>query len=345
MASGDGRAVPRMVLEQMRVRAVRQMKAGVHPEDVAAALGLDRSTMYAWRLAYDRGGEQALAAKPHPGRRAALAQLDSLFNLISGHDPRDYGFVEHLWTRDLVADLVAKVFGVQFTPQWMGTVLRRLGLTPQRPAYRASEQDSAAVAAWRQQVYPAIRIEAAQAGATVYFGDESGVAAHHHAGTTWAPAGHTPVVAATASRAWVNMVSAVEQRGRLHFQVTEGSFAAAAFVEFCRMLLADDGGPVFLIVDNSRIHHAKTVTDYVEATEGRLRLYFLPAYAPELNPDEWVWKHVKHDEIGKTTPRGPRQHFQRVHDALAWLAAAPEVVRSFFHDPHPDYLTAEPLPV
>lgn len=177
--------------------------------------------------------------------------------MIKGCDPWDYGFVEHLWTCDLVADLVATVFGVRFTPQWMGTVLRRLGLTSQRPAYRASEQDSAAVAAWRQQVYPALRRQAVQVGATVYFGDEAGVAAYHHAGTTWAPAGHTPVVAATASRARVNMVSAVKQRGRLHFQVTEGPFTAACFVEFCCRLLADDGGPVFLVVDNSRIHRRR----------------------------------------------------------------------------------------
>lgn len=152
-----------------------------------------------------------------PGCTRGGGRRGALFDVIKGCDPRDYGFVEHLWARDLVADLVATVFGVRFTPQWMGTVLRRLGLTLQRPADRASEQDLAAVAAWRQQVYPALRRQAAQEGATVYFGDEAGVAAHHHAGTTWAPAGHTPVVAATASRARVNMVSAVEQRGRLHF--------------------------------------------------------------------------------------------------------------------------------
>ena len=314
---------------------------------MAATLGLNRSTVYAWKRAFDRGGEAVLAAKPHPGRIARLsqAQMDELFFLIKGHDPRDYGFAEHLWTRDIVAELMEEVFGVRFTPQWTGEIMRRLGLSPQRPRYRASEQDLAAVAAWRAQVYPAIRDEAAQVGATIYFGDESGVSADHHAGTTWAPVGETPVVAATASKSRVNMVSAVEQRGRLHFQITEGSLNTTSFIEFCRLLLADDGGTVFLIVDNSRVHHAKAVSEYVDTAGGKLRLFFLPTYAPELNPDEWVWKNVKYDDVGRTAPRDPRQRFQQVHDALAWLQARPEIVCSFFRDPHLAYLAPKPAEV
>jgi transposase len=335
------------MLEQMRIRGVRQIRLGVHPEDVAAALGLDRSTVYAWKAAYERGGEAALAAKPHPGKPSRLTQtqLDELFALITEHDPRDYGSTEHLWTRDLVADLMAEVFDVRFSAQWTGRILRRLGLSPQRPKYRASEQDPGAVTAWREQVYPAIRAEAAQVGATIYFGDEAGVSVDHHAGTTWAPVGQTPVAQATAQKSRVNMVSAIEQRGRIHFEVSEGSFNSDSFIGFCRKLLADDGGKVFLIVDNSRIHHAKAVFDYVGTTGGQLKLFFLPTYAPELNPDEWVWKHVKHDNVGKRALRDPKHHFHRVYDALAWLRGTPEMVRAFFRDPHLAYLTPKPAEV
>lgn len=236
--------------------------------------------------------------------------------MIKGCDLRDYGFVEHLWTGDLVADLVATVFGVRFTSQWMGTVLRRLGLTSQRPAYRASEQDSAAVAAWRQQVYPALRRQAAQVGATVYLVTKRGGGApprrhprgagraHPGGGGHRLPGAGEHGLGGGAARP----AALPGDRGVVHRRLLRRVLLQAAGR---RQRPGVPGG--------GQLPHppATAVTDYVAAREGRLRLFFLPAYTPELNPDEWGWKHVKHDEIGKTTPRGPRQHVQRVHEALA----------------------------
>lgn len=340
MRDTDGRKLGRKTQEALRLRAARMLQSGVHPEDIAESLGLNRSTVYGWKSRLEAGGVAALQAKPHPGKppRLSQAQLSELFALIDGHDPRDYGYAESLWTRDLVADLVEQRFGAVFSAQWMGQLLRRIGLSPQRPKYRASEQDPRAVQAWRQEVYPAIREEAAQVGATVYFGDESGVAANFHAGTTWAPVGKTPIVEATGSKNRINMISAVEQRGRLHFSVFEGSFTQVEFIAFCRKLLADDGGKVFLVLDNSPVHHGGLVAEYVASTEGRLKLFFLPGYSPELNPDEWVWRDVKRDGLGKRAQRTSRYLYQRAGEALQWLADRPENVRRFFLDPHLAYL-------
>src|SRR5512142_937356 len=186
-----------------------------------------------WRSSGGRTGAGRQAAPGAAGGAVAGAAGRAVLP-HKDHDPRGYGFVEHRWTRDLVADRVEEVFGVRFTPQWTGTLLCRLGLLPQCPAYRASEADAAAGAAWRQQTYPAIRAEAAQAGATVYFGDELGVAASHHAGTTWAPAGRTAVVS--------HRVTVAGEHGLRHRAARpaalpggRGSFTAACFVGFCRM--------------------------------------------------------------------------------------------------------------
>ena len=148
--------------------------------------------------------------------------------------------------------------------------------------------------------FPAIRKQARRDGAEIYFGDEAGMRTDHHADTTWVPVGQTPVVEVTGERDGVTMISAVSLRGTLHFEVFFGRFNVAVFVEFLTKLMHDALGPVSLILDNLSVHKAKIVTDYVDSLDGRLKLFLLPSYSPDLNPDEWVWKNVKNDQVGRT---------------------------------------------
>jgi len=141
--------------------------------------------------------------------------------------------------------------------------------------------------------FPAIRKQARRDGAEIYFGDEAGMRTDHHADTTWVPVGQTPVVEVTGERDGVTMISAVSLRGSLHFEVFFGRFNVAVFVEFLTKLMHDALGPVSLILDNLSVHKAKIVTDYVDSLDGRLKLFLLPSYSPDLNPDEWAWKNVR----------------------------------------------------
>src|ERR671930_1038976 len=201
MREDDGRKLDHKTLEQLRIRAVRQIEQGAHPEDVAAALGMTRAAVYAWLAKYREGGLDALKARPVPGRPPRLSgpQLQRIFTLVVGNDPRQLRFAFALWTRAMVRELIRREFGVALSEVSVGRLLRKLGLSPQRPLYRAYQQNPEAVARWKAETYPAIRAEAARVGATVYFVDEAGVRSDYHAGTTWAPVGRTPVVAAQGS--------------------------------------------------------------------------------------------------------------------------------------------------
>ena len=220
-------------------------------------------------------------------------QMSQLRSWLVGRDPRQFQFDFALWTRKIVRDLLRQEFEVEMTPQAVGSLLRRMGLSPQRPLYRAYQQDPEAVRRWKDDEFPAIRAQAREEGAEVYFGDESGVRADHHAGTTWAPVGQTPVVEVTGERNGVNMISAISPSGAIKFDVFVGGCNGEVFVEFLKKLMHDAPGSVFLILDNVSFHKAKVVKEYVASLEGRLKLFFLPGYSPELNPDEWVWKNVK----------------------------------------------------
>ena len=342
MRENDGRKLDHRTLEVLRLRAVEQVQAGAHPEDVAETLGLHRKTVYGWLAKFREGGRDALLARPVPGRPPKLSgsQIARLYELIVGSDPRQLSFAFALWTREMVRQVIRREFGVALSVVSVGRLLRAMGLSPQRPLYRAYQQNPEAVQRWRDEEFPAIRAAAKAEGATIYFADEAGIRSDYHAGTTWAPVGRTPVVRATGARFSVNMLSAVSAQGALRFTVHDGRVNAAVFIEFCTRLLHDADGPVYLVVDGHPAHRARATTAFGASTEGQLKLFFLPGYSPELNPDEWVWKNVKHDRIGKTGVTSQDDLKSKVISALRRLQKLPALVRGFFRDPHLYYITA-----
>jgi transposase len=338
----DGRRLDHQTLEAMRLRAVDAVESGVHPEDVAASSGMARGTVYGWLATYREGGKEALKARPVPGRppRLSGAQMRRLYTLIVGTDPRQLEFEFALWTRELVRALIRREFRVSLSAVSVGRLLRTLGLSPQRPLWRAWQANPEAVARWKAEEFPAIRAAARAEGATVYFADEAGIRSDYHAGTTWAPVGRTPVVKATGARHSLNMISAVTAQGLLRFSTYTGSFTGARFIEFAKKLIADTEGPVYLVVDGHPTHRSKMVKQFVASTAGRLRLFVLPAYSPQLNPDEWVWKNVKHDRVGRTSVTNADEFKAKIIGALRRLQKLPHIVRAFFADPDLRYITA-----
>jgi transposase len=338
----DGRKLDHTTLEVLRLRAVEQIQAGAHPEDVAAALGMARGTVYGWLAKYREGGLDALRARPVPGRAPKLSgeQLRRLYTLVVGADPRQLEFPFALWTREMVRELIRREFAVALSVVSVGRLLHKLGLSAQRPLYRAYQQDPAAVQRWKTGTYPGIRAEAEQAGATVYFADEAGIRSDYHAGTTWAPVGRTPVVKTTGARHAVNMISAVTAQGALRFAVYDGNLNAQVFIDFCKRLMHDAPGPVYLVIDGHPAHRATATKKFVAGTEGRLRLFLLPGYPPELNPDEWAWKNVKADRIGRAGITSAEDLKTKAIGALRRLQKLPHLVRGFFADPHLAYIAA-----
>jgi transposase len=143
------------------------------------------------------------------------------------------------------------------------------------------------------QDFKEIKNAAQKVNAEIFFGDESTVRSDYHSGTTWAPSGKTPTVRTTGARHKVNLISAISARGAMRFMATEQNIDAAVFVEFLKRLLSKAERPVFLIWDNCSVHRSKEVRTFEESTNGKLKLFFLPPFSPELNPDEHVWNCLK----------------------------------------------------
>jgi transposase len=239
----------------------------------------------------------------------------------------------------MIQELIFRQFGIRLSIVSVGNVLGRLGMSPQRPLYRAYEQDPEKVAEWKEKTFPQIQARAKKEGAAIFFADEASVRTNYHAGTTWAPVGKTPVVAGSGKTRSISMVSAISPRGEMHFQVHESGIRQEEFLDFCKMLVADVDRPVFLVMDNSQVHRAKILKEYAAQSNGTLTLFFLPPYSPELNPDEWVWKNVKHDNLGRASVKSESELAQFASTALAKLKEMPEKLRSFFGDPALRYIS------
>lgn len=324
-----------------RLRAVQLLKEGNESELVARMFGVSRAIVFRWQQKYDAGGPAALETKktPGPASRLSPTQMSQLYAIITGCDPRQLQFDFGLWTRKIIRDLIRREFGVKFSEVQVGRLLKKMGLSAQRPLYRAYQRDPERVEEWKKVIYPKIRKLAADEGASIFFEDEAGLRTDHHAGTTWGPVGQTPVVVKTGERKSVSMVSAISPRGELRFRIQEGGMNADRFIDFLKALLGSVQGKVFLIVDGHPVHKAKKVKKFVEnETDERLKIFFLPPYSPDLNPDEWVWNNVKNDRAGRGVIMSKDDLRAKAVSALRRLQKLPDVVRGFFHDPHLSYI-------
>ena len=339
MRENDARKLEHKTLEAIRTRAVQRVQAGESPEVVIAALGFSRSCIYSWLAMYRAGGWSALKARALSGRPKMISgqQMQWIYTTVVGTSPLQHRFEFALWTRAMIQTLMQKQFGLRLSLSSVGRLLAQLGLTCQRPLFRAYEQNPTLVQQWRERDYPGIQALAKREGAEIFFGDEAGLRSDYHSGTTWGVRGQTPVVAATGQRFGLNMISAISARGLLRFMVVKGKVNGPKYIEFLQRLIHNAPRPIFLIVDGHPVHKARTVKDFVASTEGRLRLFYLPPYAPELNPDEQVWNHVKNHGIGRGAVAGFDHLKKMVIGRLRSLQKLPWTVRMFFLTPDTQY--------
>lgn len=335
----DARTLDHKQLTELRIRGVKAVQAGQNPADVAAALGVNRTTVYDWLAMYSKGGWHALRAHKRGGRRPKLnaKQLRWIYATVTEKNPLQLKFEYALWTIPMIRKLIKDRFGISLSNSSVHRTLEQLGLSPQRPLWRAYQQNPVAVDHWIHTEFPKLKRRAKRLGADIFFGDEAGVRSDHHSATTWARKGVTPVVSSTGARFGFNMISAVSPRGQLRFMVVEGRVNAATFIEFLKRLLHGSQSPVMLVVDGHPSHKAKMVKEFVASQEGKLELYILPGYSPELNPDELVWNHLKTNVLGRIMHTSKEQMKRAAVNHLRKLQKLPDVIRGFFHTPATSY--------
>jgi transposase len=229
----------------------------------------------------------------------------------------------------VVALSTEQKFGVDLGVTSVGSLLAKLQLTPQKPLQRAYQRHPDVIALWQEKSYPALAREAKRDGAQILLWAESGFRADTVHGKTWGLRGQTPVVYRSGQRQSIWADSAVGPRVEFWFCTYVGGLNGELFVDLLRQLMYRRKKPVRLVLDSLPAHKTRVVRDYIESTEGRLSLHFLPGDARELNPDELVLSHVKAYRHGTTATTQGEEFSGRIAQQLADVRDDPKLVRSF----------------
>ena len=330
-------------MEEIRVRAVQRVQAGESPETVIKTLGFARACIYNWLARYRAGGWHALRTGQRSGRPKKIngTQIKWVYKTIRDKDPLQLKFPFALWTRSMIADLIKRQFGIKLSLSSVGRLLKQLGFSCQKPLYRAYQRDPELVKQWKEQIFPQIQKRAKKEGAVIYFQDESGVRSDFHSGTTWALKGRTPIIETTGARFGLNMMAAITPRGQMHFIIVKGTVQADRICAFLKRLMHGHEHKVFLIWDGHPTHKSKKVKACIDTFAGRLEIFLLPSYSPDLNPIEQLWHHTKGNGVGRQVVKGPDQLKTAVINKLRSLQKLPKKIASFFRHPDCAYISLD----
>jgi transposase len=333
----DARHLPPEAQEALRYRVVNAIENGMSKSEAARVFQVSRTAVHHWTKAVDEQGAKALKAKQRGRRhssRLAPHEAATTVRLLTQKCPDPLGLPFALWTHASVGQLLEQRYGVSVSVWTVGRYLKRWGLTPQKPLRRAYEQDPKAVKQWLEVDYPALVKQAKQEGAQIHWGDEMGLRADDQTGRSYSKRGQTPVVLGTGQRFRCNLISTLTNQGKLYFQLFTQTFNGDVMLNFLRRLIRQIPQKVFLIVDKHPVHLSAKVNRWLDQHADRIRMFLLPSYSPELNPDELLNHDVKANAVGRKRAKTKVDMMENVRRHLRRRQRQPEVIQRFFREKH-----------
>ena len=335
MNKDDGRKLSAAALEERRKTIIRMRRAGKKVHEIMEATGASYFSVYTNWKEWQAKGSASLKVIPRGvkyGERRHLTpdQETEIQKKIIDRQPNQLKLDFALWTREAVRQLIKQECGFEMPIRTVGEYLKRWGFTPQRPVKFAFERKDEAVKEWLSVTYPNISKRAKYEGADIYWGDETGLRSSDVRGRGFAPRGKTPVVEATAQYQNISMVSAITNKGKVQWMFVEGSVNAERFTAFLERLVTDADRKIFLVLDNLRAHHSEPVKEWVKAHKKEIELFFLPAYSPDLNPDEHLNADVKQG-VGSKAPVRTKENLKKAADNhMEMLKSVPDRIVRYF---------------
>lgn len=319
--------------EQRRLHAIELKSQGWKQADIATALKISKGAVSQWITKANEQGAEALAARPHTGRPPELtAEEKRMLPDYLGHGAEAYGFRGALWTCPRVQKVIQMEFGVKYHRSHIARLLKELKWTPQQPIERATQRDEVEIHRWRNEVWLDMKKKAHLERRILVFVDESGFYLLPAAIRTYAPRGQTPVLEVFQTRDHLSVMSGITPHGWLFTMTRDDSLNSLDSIRFLKHLHSRTDRKLLVIWDGSPIHRSKEVKMFLaNGAAKQIHLERLPAYAPDLNPDEGTWQHLKRVEL-RNVCCSDLGHLRRELDlAIIRLRRKPYLIQSFFN--------------
>lgn len=333
---GNSYRVSREALEAFRLRAVALRAKEYSVAQISEIFGVHYNSVSRWFVKARASGVASLKRSYARGASLKLDNETMIWLKQSLIQPAtEWKFDVPLWNSVMVQTLLSKERNQQLSAVTVWRYLQRLGLTYQKPEKRYLEQNQELVDHWIKKEWPKVQQWVSENRAILYFEDESGVAMAPVIGKTWAPKGQTPIVRVTGRRGGITAMSAISPSGKLRFRLEDRRINSDIMIEFIKQIRhTHKRRKIALVMDRAPCHMSKKLLTYVGSANG-LKLFHIPPRSPELNPDEKVWRHLKHVELKNHQAQNKEQLRNIVLARLRAMQKKPKMTANFFRN----YLT------
>lgn len=280
-----------------RIHALLYIVEGKSVSEVAEMLQLSLQTIYNYITAFVLNRLDSLVYHCPPGRPCKLTKTQRrvLAKLIE-RGPEKAGYDCGCWDTVLIQDLIYTRFGVEYNPHYVAELLKNMGFSYQKGRFVSDHLADVAAAQkeWLEKTWPEIRQLAKKKGALILFGDEASFAQWGSLSYTWARKGQQPTVKTSGLRKGYKIFGLIDYlSGAFFYKGHTGKFNAESYQAFLTEVLAQTKQHLILIQDGARYHTSKAMVEFFTQHEDRLAVYQLPAYSPEFNPIEYLWRNIK----------------------------------------------------
>ena len=334
----DARKHDQKTQYEIRKQVIRLRKNGVPNKTVAEGLGISQQHASKIWNKYKNHGASAIKSgkrgrKDGDKRSLTPEQEKEVKKLLVDHAPEQFKLPFVLWTREVVKLLIKQLYKLVMPIRTVGEYLKRWGFTPQKPAKRAYEQRPKEVQKWLKETYPEIQKRAKEENAEINWCDETGVQTAPNRERGYSPKGVTPVAPFSAKKSRISMISAINNGGQVRFMLYGKSINSDLLISFMKRIIKAAGRKVFLVLDNLRVHHCSAVKEWLEKNREIIEVFFLPAYSPDLNPDEYLNNCLKSSVHSGLPARTENDLKKKTRSFMKRLQKRPHQVKNYFKHP------------